>query len=232
MSVLIVEDNLISAKVLEHTLGKHGYKTVTARDGKQALECLELHPDIELVITDMLMPRIDGAQFIRKLRECSEWSDIPVLVCTSLTTSAVNGLMPEHNWKFMMKPISAERLVPKVEELLAYRKPAWQNPFETMSKIGLEPDAFFSVIDQFLGVVKKKIILLEEHIRTASEEPLDLQDPTEGATLLRAERVMHIPDRFPQDTNGIAPEALRAVYRLLLRESKTVQHHLTEYSAG
>src|ERR1043166_8712801 len=84
MSVLIVEDNLISAKVLEHTLGKGGYKTMTARDGKQGLECLESHPDVELVITDMVMPRIDGAQFIRKLRERNEWTDIPVLVGTSL----------------------------------------------------------------------------------------------------------------------------------------------------
>jgi DNA-binding response OmpR family regulator len=102
------------------------------------------------------MPRIDGAQFIRKLRECSEWSDIPVLVCTSLTTSAVDGLLPEHNWKFIMKPISAERLVPKVEELLAHRKPAWQNPFETMSKIGLEPDAFFFSYRSIFGSCEKE----------------------------------------------------------------------------
>jgi len=124
MSVLIVEDNPISAKVLKHTLDKRGYNTVTARDGKQALECMESRTDIELVITDIMMPRIDGAQFVRKLKECPDWADIPVLVCTSLKANVVNKIIPAQNWKYLLKPIRAETLMPKVKEALAQRKSA------------------------------------------------------------------------------------------------------------
>lgn len=228
MTVLIVEDNLISAKVLAHTLGKGGYKTMTAKDGKQGLECLESHPDVELIITDMLMPRIDGAQFIRKLRERNEWIDIPVLVCTSLTTSAVNKLIPEHNWKFMMKPIRGETLISNVKELLASRIPVLQNPLETMRKMGLEPEAFFTVAGQFLKLVKDKIDLLEDHIRRESNDEIELKSLREGAALLRAERVTHILDRLPQDIDGMTEEAERFIFCVLLRELKALHQFLLD----
>ena len=56
----------ISSRVLEHTLDKHGYETLTARDGEQALEHLESHPEIEIVITDIMMPKTDGVELVGK----------------------------------------------------------------------------------------------------------------------------------------------------------------------
>ncbi len=90
MNVLIVEDNPISATVLEHTLDKHGYDTITAHDGKQALTCLESHPEIDLVITDIVMPNSDGVELVRRIKERDEWNDIPILVCTSLQPESAN----------------------------------------------------------------------------------------------------------------------------------------------
>ena len=84
MNVLIVEDNPISATVLEHTLDKHGYETITAHDGEQALTYLESHPEIELVITDLMMPKTDGVELVRRIKERDEWNTIPILVCTSM----------------------------------------------------------------------------------------------------------------------------------------------------
>src|SRR5262245_37534452 len=84
MNVLIVEDNAISATVLEHTLDKHGYETLTASDGDEALSFLESHPEIELVITDLVMPKTDGVELVSKIKERAEWNSIPILVCTSM----------------------------------------------------------------------------------------------------------------------------------------------------
>ena len=59
MSILIVEDDKISAKILEVNLKKWNYQTIMARNGKEALECLSRVPEIELVIADIMMPEID-----------------------------------------------------------------------------------------------------------------------------------------------------------------------------
>jgi len=72
-----------------------------------------------------------------------------------------------------------------------------------MSQMGLEPEAFFEIGDRFLKVVNSKITGLEEHIREESDGKIDLDDLTECATLLRAERVIHILDRLPEDTEAI-----------------------------
>jgi len=231
MNVLIVEDNPISAKVLEHTLDRHGYETLTAHDGDQALECLESHADIELVITDIMMPKTDGIELVRKIRERPEWSDIPVLVCTSVKPGFVNKLIPAQGWKFVFKPIRTDSLIPKVKEAFAQRKPALQDPDQTMSQIGMDSQAFFEIVEEFLKVVKAKITLLEQCVKEASEETVDLQDLWEGATLLRAERVIDILNRVNQSGSGRKPEIVRSMYPLLLRELKAMQHYLTLYSS-
>ena len=209
MNVLIVEDNPISSKVLEHTLDRHGYETVTAHDGDQALECLESRPDIELVITDIMMPKTDGVELVRKIRERPEWTDIPVLVCTSVKPAFVSKMIPAQGWKYIFKPIRADSLIPKVKEAFAQRKPALQNPDQTMSQIGMDSEAFFEVVDEFSKVVKEKIGLLEKHIKEESEETIDLQDLSEGATLLRAERVTDILNRLNQTSAAKNPEVTR-----------------------
>jgi CheY-like chemotaxis protein len=59
MKILIVEDNPISATVLEHTLDKHGYETLTAHDGEEALAYLESHQRLNSSL------RFDDAQYRR-----------------------------------------------------------------------------------------------------------------------------------------------------------------------
>ena len=79
MNVLIVEDNPISAKVLEHTLDRHGYESYTAKDGDQALEYLDGHPEVELVITDLSMPGADGWSIIEETRRRSPETKVVIL---------------------------------------------------------------------------------------------------------------------------------------------------------
>ena len=127
--------------------------------------------------------------------------------------------------------IRADSLIPKVKEAFAQRKPALQNPDQTMSQIGMDSEAFFEVVDEFSKVVKDKIALLDRHIKEESEESIDLQDLSEGATLLRAERVTDILNRLNQSSAAKNPEVIRSIYPMLLRELKAMQHYLTLYSS-
>lgn len=231
MNVLLVEDNPVSTKVLEHILDKHGYETASARDGEQALEYLEAHPEIQLVITDIAMPNTNGIELIRRIKERPEWSEIPILICTSMKAGNLNDAIPMQGWKYVFKPIRADSLIQRVKEAFAHQRPVLQNPEQTMSQIGMDSQAFREVLEEFLKVVKAKISQLERQVKEASEQPLDLQDLLEGAKLLRAERVTDILSALVQCPVGKRPEMNRSMYPVLLRELKVMQHYLSLYSS-
>ncbi len=231
MNVLIVEDNPVSAKVLEHTLDKHGYETLTARDGDQALECLEKHPEIELLITDLVMPNMDGVELVKKIRDRPEWCELPILVCTSKKPEAVNQWLPGQGWKYLFKPIRAESLMHRVKEAFAQQRPIVQTPDQTMSEIGMDSQAFCEILDEFAKIVKTKIDVLEKQIHEKAWEPLVMDDLIEGAKLVRAERVMAVLSRLDQGGAARKSDLLSSLYPLLLRELKAMHHYLTLYAS-
>jgi CheY-like chemotaxis protein len=231
MNVLVVEDNPISAKVMQHTLDKHGYEILTARDGQEALEYLESHAEIDLVITDLMMPKTDGTELIRTIRERPEWSNIPVLVCTSKRPESVNNEIQIPGGRFLFKPIRTDRLIQQVKEAFAQQRPVMQDPDHTRSQIGMESQAFCEILDESLKVVRDKITLLEHHLKEASVDPLDLRDLSEGAALLRAERIMEILNRLDKSPVEKTPGMLRSTYAMLLRELKALEHCLMVFSS-
>ena len=168
MKILIVEDNPISATVLEHTLDKHGYDTLTAHDGEEALSHLESHPEIELIITDLVMPNTDGIELVHRIRERKEWHAIPILVCTSMRPENATQRLNGHGWKFILKPINAESLIQKVNEAIAQQTKVLQDPAITMGQIGLDTGAFAEVVDKFSETVNENIIRLEQQADTVS----------------------------------------------------------------
>ncbi len=82
--ILIVEDSLTQAMRLQHTLDKEGYPVVIARDGLDALEQIRASRP-ELIISDVVMPRMDGYELCRTIKADPEMQDIPVVLLTSLS---------------------------------------------------------------------------------------------------------------------------------------------------
>ena len=229
MNVLIVEDNQISAAVLEHTLDKHGYDTITVHDGEEALTCLESHPEIDLVITDIVMPNADGVELVRRIKERDEWNDIPILVCTSLRPESANHRLAGQESKYLFKPIVASTLIQKVNEAFAQKRQILQDPELTMSQIGIDSDAIAEVLDKFSQAVSAAIVRLEKQV-DAAQEPMDLKDLLEGAKLIRAERLSEILTSLERCTEEEKLELFRSKRPFLLRQLKAMQYHLEVYT--
>ena len=83
MSILIVEDNRVNARLLALILNAQGYQTVVAIDGKEGLRIVAETPDIELIITDFMMPEMDGVEFIAKVRAMPAFRSVPILVASA-----------------------------------------------------------------------------------------------------------------------------------------------------
>lgn len=87
--VLIVDDNDDSREILALILGMHGFEVVQARDGVEALEQVSAQTPAAIV-TDIFMPRLDGIDFTKRLRETSAYRDIPVIA----QTAYINAIDP------------------------------------------------------------------------------------------------------------------------------------------
>jgi CheY-like chemotaxis protein len=103
ISVLVVDDDPTFCAVMRDILGGEGYEVHLAYDVRQALALLEhLRPD--LILSDIMMPEIDGLTLIRDLRAKPDWAHIPTIVVSART-------MPEE--RTAAREAGADAFVPK-----------------------------------------------------------------------------------------------------------------------
>ena len=81
-TILLVDDSSTILDLLSLNLRHLGFKVVTAMDGQDGLEKMAQQP-VDLVITDINMPRMDGITFINSLRQNQAWTRIPVIVLST-----------------------------------------------------------------------------------------------------------------------------------------------------
>jgi CheY-like chemotaxis protein len=123
--VLIVEDVPDILKLLEATLKFKGYRVVTAMNGHEALEAIQ-HERPVLVITDIMMPRLDGFGLVHRLRINPETREIPVIFLTATYVALEDKAFALNigATRFIEKPVNFERFLESVEELFTQGAPA------------------------------------------------------------------------------------------------------------
>ena len=82
MKILIAEDNLVMAHVLQFNLERAGFEVHAAADGVLALEAA-MEDSYDFVITDYQMPRMNGEELVRQLRSCPDYRDTPIVMCSA-----------------------------------------------------------------------------------------------------------------------------------------------------
>jgi two-component system response regulator MprA len=118
MAILIVDDDQAVRDPLRRALTLQGYEVELASDGEQGLLRLRSNPNaIDLLIVDILMPRLDGLEMTRRLR--SDGSAVPILMLTAREQVAdrVAGLEAGAD-DYLVKPFALEELVARVRALL------------------------------------------------------------------------------------------------------------------
>ena len=116
--ILIVDDDQDIARILKFRLQKKGFKCVLASNGLEALDRLdEDHPD--LVLLDVMMPKMDGFATCREIRKRNAWARIPVIMLTAKgdTSDKVNGLS-EGADDYVVKPFEFDELLARISMVL------------------------------------------------------------------------------------------------------------------
>jgi len=150
--ILIVEDSMTQMIRLRHILEMQGYQVSSAKNGLEALQCLD-EQRITLVITDVVMPKMGGFELCRKIKDTENLHDIPVIILTSLSDpeDVIRGL---HNGAdhFIMKPYEDHFLLSRIEYVLAN--------MEIRRHAGAEMgvEIFFGGKKQFLAANRMQIL--------------------------------------------------------------------------
>lgn len=119
--ILIVEDSLTQAERLKFILESHAYTVAAARNGQEALAALAADPP-ELVISDIVMPEMDGYAFCHRIKHDERYKNIPVILLTSLNDpiDVIKGLECGAD-NFIFKPYDEDYLLARVVYMLANR---------------------------------------------------------------------------------------------------------------
>jgi len=121
--VLVVDDDSSIAHSLKSILSKNGFEVITATDGEEALKLIKTNkPD--LIITDLVMPVMDGWYFKMKVREDQRHKTTPIIILSGLLVSEAAQQEHEAATFYVPKPFNTPLLMEKIRELLDGRNPS------------------------------------------------------------------------------------------------------------
>jgi DNA-binding response OmpR family regulator len=116
--VLVADDDEDILALVGLRLERAGYDVVTAHDGVEALEVAGERPP-DLAVVDVMMPRMDGHELVRRLRDRPDTASLPILILTAAVHDSVAEASAAAGADAQMrKPFSPRELVAKVDELL------------------------------------------------------------------------------------------------------------------
>ena len=118
--ILLVEDEDMVRAVAERALSRQGYEVVAAADGEEGLEKVEQGGEFDLVVSDVVMPSMDGPAMARELRRIAP--DLPVLFMSGYAEEQLRNEIDIEEMYFIPKPFSVQQIAKKVAEVLAASK--------------------------------------------------------------------------------------------------------------
>ncbi len=112
--ILLIDDEPDILEFLKYNLENEGYQVITGTDGQQALEKIAENPD--LIVLDIMMPKLDGFEVMERIRSDKRYKDIPVIFLTAKAGEAheIKGLELGAS-DYIQKPISPKKLIARVK---------------------------------------------------------------------------------------------------------------------
>ncbi len=198
--LLVVEDIPDILNLLDTTLKFKGYRVLTARNGEEALEVIQKERPA-LVITDILMPKMDGFSLVHRLRIDPKTRDIPVLFLSA------TYVLPEDKefaltlgvTRFMEKPVDLATFLPIIAELLSQDT----TTFEPLNEFDFY-DGYRKRLETKLKHKNTQIARDEHLLSTLSGEEKKSFDINLRLVISEREEIQHLLDQITEQLENLA----------------------------
>lgn len=181
--ILIVEDSPTLAEQLKHIFEQQGHSVLVAKSGREAIDSINKHKPT-LVISDIIMPEMDGYELCRKIKANEKFKDIPVILVTTLSNPSdiLEGLKCGAN-HFITKPYNEQFLLSRIRYILANQELRKQSS----AQVGIE--IYFDGQKHFVTAERFQIIdLLVSTFDTAIQKNLELEQLQDANDVLTAQK--------------------------------------------
>lgn len=197
--ILVVDDNndlrTYIADSLRTAYAGKNYEILEAPDGVEALECLKAN-EVTLIVTDIMMPRMDGMELTRRVKTDIQLSHIPVIMLTAKQTDRdiVSGLKLGAD-DYLTKPFNMEHLLLRIDKFIE-----WQQQSHEMfrKKVEVNPSeiTITPLDEQF---VQKALTLVEEHMADSDYSVEQLSSDLSMSRANLYKKMMNITGQSPHD---------------------------------
>ena len=204
--IMVVEDDYSTRKLMEAVLTQNGYEVILANDGIDALEKMDNH-HVDLIVLDLMLPRMDGYEFTRILRESN--NNIPIIMVTAKETPAdkKKGFILGTD-DYMVKPVDEEEMVLRIAALLRRSQIVNEHKL-TVGETVLDYDSFTVTRgDNVQELPNKEFLLLFKLLsyqnkiftrRSLMDEIWDMNSETDERTV--DVHINRLRDRFKDNTD-------------------------------
>ena len=224
MTILIVEDNAVSSKLIQMNLEKLGYASIVSKNGSEAIERLKASGDIRLVITDILMPEMDGLTLFQTMTSTPLFQNIPIIICSSLSDApSINKAASLGCRHYLLKPFSPEELKRKVSEALSEEKRIIKSKESIISENSLKQDSFDDLAATFHALLEEQCSALEAG-QTELNDATSFNNLYESARLFGAEGLLSSLEKLRYNLQSNIQDA--SIKDLIIREINIVIKHL------
>ncbi len=189
-SVLIVEDSATQRELLGHTLEQHGYVVSTASNGAEAFAVLQ-HEKPTTVLSDIVMPEMDGYELCRRIKADKTLSDIPVILLTALSDpkDVIEGLECGAD-TFIVKPYDEDYLLQRLQYILSNRN------LQQREQSGLGVEILYGGQHYFINARRRQILdLLLSTYEAAVHKNAELERAREELKKANAELEQRVRER-------------------------------------
>ena len=217
--VLIVDDHEDNVELLRARLESWGYQTISAKDGQEALSTIESQlPD--LVLLDIMMPKIDGIEVARRVKQNPNLPFIPIIMQTALdsTENKVEGLEAGAD-DYITKPIDFPELKARLQSMLRIKR--LQEELEERERELLEANErlrHMSQTDALTGLDNRRQI--ETRIEEMFEHAKRLNEPF-SVVMVDLDRFKSVNDTYGHQAGDAV---LRQLARILKQEVREIDH--------